>query len=65
MFISYEKFKKISKGKSMYSISRDTGIAQSTLSDWKLGKSTPKIDKLLTLSEYFNVPINYFFENKE
>lgn len=61
MFANYEKLKKLSKEKSMYSISKDTGIAQSTLSDWKLGKTSPKVDKLLILARYFNVDISYFF----
>lgn len=29
-----------------YKVSKETGIAQTTLSDWKRGRSTPKQDKL-------------------
>ncbi len=51
---------------STYKVAKNTGISQSTLSDWKHNKSTPKIDKLKKLSSYFNVPITYFVgEEKE
>ncbi|MBQ9065245.1 MAG: helix-turn-helix transcriptional regulator, partial [Blautia sp.] len=31
--------------------------SQATLSSWKSGKYTPKIDKLKKLADYFGVPI--------
>ncbi len=43
-----------------YQVSKDTGISQSTLSDWKNGKSKPKVDKLSILAKYFDVTIEYF-----
>lgn len=53
-------------GKSVYRVSSDTGIAQSTLSDWKTGRSTPKVDKLQILANYFGVSIEYFLsEDKD
>ena len=39
--------------KTAYKVSKDTGIPQSILSDWKTGRSTPKFDKLLILAKYF------------
>lgn len=44
----YEIFLKLlkAKGCSAYQVSKATGIAQSTLSDWKNGKSIPKADKI-------------------
>ncbi|PXX77382.1 helix-turn-helix domain-containing protein [Dielma fastidiosa] len=58
----YNKFKVLleANGKTAYQVSKDTGITQSTFSDWKLGKSNPKIDKLKILADYFNVSIDYF-----
>ena len=41
-------------------VSKDTGIAQSTISDWKTGRSNPKLEKLQILADYFGVPITYF-----
>lgn len=48
--------------KTSYQVSKDTGIAQSVLSDWKRGRSNPKIDKLKILANYFGVSIEYFLE---
>ena len=45
-----------------YRVAVETGIPQSTLSDWKNGRSTPKVDKLKLLADYFGVPIEYFLE---
>ncbi|MCM1164895.1 MAG: helix-turn-helix domain-containing protein [Lachnospiraceae bacterium] len=52
-------------GLTAYKVSKDTGISQSTLSDWKTGRAMPKADKLLVLAHYFNVPIEFFLTNKE
>ena len=41
---------------------RATGITKSTFSDWKVGRSKPKADKLKLLAEYFGVDIGYFLE---
>lgn len=49
-------------GVSDYKVSQDTGIAASTLSDWKNGLYVPKVDKLITLAKYFNVPLEYFLD---
>lgn len=58
----YEAFEKLlkEKGVTSYRVSKDTGISQATLSDWKNGKSKPKADKLKILSEYFGVSIEVF-----
>lgn len=46
-----------------YKVSKDTGVSTATLSSWKSGAYTPKIDKLKTLADYFGVPIEYFLED--
>lgn len=55
----YEKYAKLREEKGMtdYAVSVQTGIAQSTLSDWKNGRSTPKADKLKLIAELFGVHI--------
>lgn len=60
----YEKYVELrdSRGISDYRVSEDTGITKSTFSDWKNGRSNPKIEKLKILADYFNVDINYFLE---
>ncbi len=45
---------------SVYRLSEATGIAQSTFSDWKSGRSTPKLDKIKKIADYFGVSIEYF-----
>ena len=60
----YEKLVKLldKTNKSTYQVSKDTGIKQSTFSNWKAGRSKPKVDKLKILADYFGVPIEYFLE---
>ena len=63
----YEKFKKLceNKGVSPYRISQETGITQSTFSDWKNGRSVPKQDKLKKIADYFGVDVAYFYDNDD
>lgn len=63
----YKKFQSLldKTNKTPYQVSKDTGVSQSTLSDWKNGRSKPKFDKLMTLAKYFGVPVEYFAEEKE
>lgn len=58
----YKKYEALLKQRQItsYQVSKDTGISTATLSDWKTGRSNPKLDKLLILSDYFKVPIQYF-----
>lgn len=63
----YEIFAKLmkSKGCSAYQVSKATGVAQSTLSDWKNGKTEPKLDKMKKIADYFNVSVEYLTTGKE
>ena len=63
----YKVFEQLCKEKhvSAYKVSKETGVHQSTLSDWKRGKATPKVDKLQKIADYFNVPVSNFFENEQ
>lgn len=60
----YSKFEKMlqKKGITTYRVSKDTGIPANTFSDWKHGRSNPKVDKLKILANYFGVSIEYFLE---
>lgn len=49
-------------GVTDYKVSEDTGITKSTFSDWKSGRSNPKLEKLGKLASYFGVPIEYFLK---
>lgn len=63
----YEKFAALlqESNKTPYQVSKDTGIAQSVLSDWKRGRSSPKIDKLKILADYFGVSVEYFLSEDQ
>lgn len=58
----YDFFKKLmdEKGITAYRVSKDTGIPQTTLSDWKNGRSKPKVEKLKILADYFGVTVDDF-----
>ena len=64
---SYARFLSLIKEKNIspYRISKDTGIATATLSDWKLGKSMPKNDKMEVISKYLNVSSNFIVYGNE
>lgn len=63
----YKKFSKLLQEKDLtaYRVSKDTGVSQQTLSDWKKGKSQPKTDKLRKIAKYFDVPVEYFTDEEE
>ena len=59
--MAYDRIFEMMKEKELtaYRVSKDTGISQASLADWRKGRSKPKIDKLQKLSEYFGVSIQY------
>lgn len=58
----YEKFQKLLEehGITAYKVSKETGVATSTLTEWKNGTYQPKVDKLMLIAKFFDVPIEYF-----
>lgn len=56
----YERYVELrnQKGVSDYRVAKDTGIPKSTFSDWKSGRSKPKIAKLKILAGYFDVTVD-------
>lgn len=64
MYRRYEELLK-GNGKKNSDVAKATGIAHSTLSDWKNGKSTPKQDKLQLIADYFNVSVDYLLTGEE
>lgn len=61
---SYKKYAELrdEKGVTDYEVSKNTGVPTSTLSNWKAGRYTPKVDKISALSAYFDVSIENFIE---
>lgn len=62
--MTYKRFEVLLKSRNItaYRVSKDTGIGQSTFSDWKSGRSRPKLDKLDKIANYFNVSLEYFIK---
>lgn len=63
----YEFFEKLMQKKDVNhsDVSKATGISQSSLSDWKSGRYTPKADKLKKIADYFGVSVEYLMTGKE
>ena len=60
----YSKFEKLLEERQLtaYRVSVETGIASSTFAAWKAGQYKPKAEKLMVLAKYFDVPLDYFYE---
>ena len=56
MYSKYEELK-TKKGVTDYQVSKGTGVAASTLTAWKKGEYTPKVDKLKRIADFFGVSI--------
>jgi transcriptional regulator with XRE-family HTH domain len=63
----YNRYKKLleEKGLNNYKISNATGISQTTLSDWKRGRCTPKIDTLIKIADYLSVSLDHLCGRNE
>lgn len=63
----YEIFEQLlqKNGITAYKVAKDTGVTQSTLSDWKRGRSKPKADSLEKIANYFNVSLKYLMSGEE
>lgn len=61
----YERyvFLRDKRGVTDYKVATETGITKSTFSDWKSGRSKPKIDKLIKIAKFFDVSVEYFIED--
>ena len=57
----YERYASIrdKAGVTDYEVAKSTGIGRSTFSDWKSGKTVPKLEKLQKIAHYFGVTTSY------
>lgn len=62
----YQKFEKLvnARGITAYRVAKDLELTPTVFSDWKSGKSKPKVDKLKKIADYFGVSIEYFLEEQ-
>ena len=63
----YEIFEQLLQkyGVTAYKVAKETGVTQSTLSDWKRGRSTPKTNNMQKIADYFGVTVDYLMTGKE
>lgn len=63
----YDIFEQLcqSHGVTPYRVCKETGLTTATISNWKAGRYTPKIDKLQKIADYFGVSIEYLTTGKE
>lgn len=61
----YQKYEKLRNERKVtdYEVSKQTGISTATLSSWKAGIYKPKVDKIMLIADYFNVPLEYFLKD--
>ena len=64
---SYECYSKLRDDRKLndFAVSKATNIAPATLSDWKKGKSEPKLDKQLKIAEFFGVSVEYLMTGED
>lgn len=57
----YKDFEQLLQNKCVtaYKVSKDTGVSQTALSNWRLGKSVPTLKTLQKLASYFDVTVDY------
>ena len=65
--MSYEVFEKLCKTRdvSPADVSRGTGVATSTLSNWKKGNYTPKREKMQKIADYLGGSLQFLETGKE
>ena len=62
----YEIFEKLlmERGVTAYKVAKATGISTGSMTDWKKGRSAPKVDKLQKIADYFCVSVDYLLGNE-
>lgn len=63
----YDKFTKLctAKGVTAAEFSKDTGVAQSTISMWRKDGAVPSSENLVKVANYFDVSVNYLLAGEE
>lgn len=50
------------RGLRDHDVAVGTGIAPASISDWKNGKSTPKVDKFVRIADFFGISVSVLLE---
>lgn len=64
MYSVYEILRN-AKGVSDYAVAKACNFGQSTLTDWKKGRCTPRPDKLQKIAAYFGVTVDYLMTGRD
>lgn len=61
----YERYAQFrdAKGFTDYKVSLLANVSTSTLSDWKMGRYTPKVDKMLAIAKVLEIPLEELLED--
>lgn len=56
----YDAYARIRDERKMtdYAVAKETGIGATTFFDWKSGRSTPKIDKIIKIARVLDVDVS-------
>lgn len=62
----YERYLKLrtEKGVSDADVARNAGVDKTTLSHWKKGDYTPKVESIIKIADYFDVSLDYFYRER-
>jgi len=52
-------FERRKKNLTQTQLAEAIGVSRITINKWETGKSTPSVEMLLKLSEFFNVSVDY------
>lgn len=65
MKASYKKYSELrdAKGYTDARVAKETGIGATSIYDWRNGRTTPKLDKLLLIAKLFGVKIEALLED--
>ncbi len=65
--LNYKKLEDILKQKGItpYRLAKEIGISNVVFSEWKRGKSQPKLDKLIKITEYLGITIDDLIDRKD
>lgn len=63
----YERFSDLLKdqGKRPADVTEATGISSTVFSEWKSGKSQPKVDKLVKIARYLGTTVEYLVTGED
>lgn len=64
MYKNYERVRN-SKGLKDSDVCKATGISSATMSEWKNGRYTPKLDKLSRIADFLGVSVEYIQTGKQ